>query len=171
MLALTWKILIGWSQMGGGVRMYKFNLSRRAYYDDMVHEERLYFMQRWRERLPLRSGDILLSFPGAFQTHQVQGAVHVRRSSFCFIRRRQGCRQRALPAVSVKPESSWTGFTLGGQEAREGWVSTVEEEMHTSSSSETVAWWLATGLPEWEESQPAAPKRITFPHNLLPDAI
>ncbi|KAI9515082.1 hypothetical protein NQZ68_027948 [Dissostichus eleginoides] len=47
----------------------------------------------------------------------VQGAVHVRRSSFCFIRRRQGCRQRALPAVSVKPESCWTGFTLGGKKA------------------------------------------------------
>lgn len=59
----------------------------------------------------------------------------------------------------------------GGQEVREGWVSTVEEVMHTSSRSETVARWLATGLPECEESQPAASKRIKFPHNLLPDAI
>lgn len=71
----------------------------------------------------------------------------------------------------MKPERHWTGFTLVGGEVREGRFSTVEEVMHTQSSGETVAWWLATGLPECEESQPATSKRIKFPHNLLPDAI
>lgn len=50
----------------------------------------------------LRSADVLLSFSGEFHTHQVQRG---------FWRRRQGCRQRALTAVSVKPKSSWTYFT------------------------------------------------------------
>lgn len=58
-----------------------------------------------------------------------------------------------------------------GQEVREVRFSTAEEVMHTPSSGETVAWYLAIGLPECVESQPAASEQIRFPHNLLPDAI
>lgn len=54
---------------------------------------------------------------------------------------------------------------------REVRVGTAEEVMHTPDSGEAVAWYLAIGLPECVESQPAASKQIKFPHNLLPDAI
>lgn len=57
-------------------------------------------------RNELRSADVPLSSSGAFHTHRVQRG---------FWHRRQGCRQRALTPVSVKPKSSWTYFTVVGK--------------------------------------------------------
>lgn len=108
-----------------------------------------------------------LSSCRAFHTHHVQGAARVRWSPRCFTHRRQSCRQGALPAVPVKPETCWTDFTLRGQEVRERWFSTVKGVMHTQSSGKTVSWWLLIGLPECEGSQPAASKRDQISSQLV----
>lgn len=63
----------------------------------------------------------------------------------------RGFYQRCLWNLRVAEQAShWGARCEGG-----GWFSTVEEVMHTQSSGDTVAWWLAAGLPECEESQPA----------------
>lgn len=136
------------------------------------------FMDRYcitcRDEQSIRGSGVLLlkvamslSSCRAFHPQHTQGAAHVRWSLPCFIRRRQSCRQGALPAVPVKPESCWTDFTLWGQKVRERWFSTVKGVMHTQSSGETVSWWLATGLPECGESQPAASKRDQISSQLV----
>lgn len=136
------------------------------------------FMGRYcitaRDEQGIRSSGVLLlkvamslSSCRAFHTHHIQGAAHVRWSPRCFIHRRQSCHREALPAVSLKPESCWTDFTLRGQEVRVRWFSTVKGVMHTQSSGKTVSWWLATGLSECGESQPAASKRDQISSQLV----
>lgn len=108
-LPLIRETLICWDQS----RRFKLNPIKGPCYTAIILWERLCEMTGVpKSRCLLRGSDVLLSFYGAFHPDQVEGAAHVRRS---FKGRRQGCRQRALTAVSVKPEHCWTGFTVMGK--------------------------------------------------------
>ena len=53
------------------------------------------------------------------------------------------------------PRAAGQALRWGGQRwGRKGGWGPAEEVMHTLRSGQTVAWWLATGLPECEGSQP-----------------